>query len=163
MGTGRTTGQTNGWVHNMGFVWSPQWDSWRGNWVWSDGDTTTTQTHKQQNNKTNETTWVWGPLCHSGGKKLNDKIKFISANRAQQKRVLLAMSYWEDMRALVMPRWLCGYTVMLTSLRESFMGGGGGVGMARSGRKRQKKFNIRKPSQQIVCMKTLWCFAKLHH
>lgn len=32
------------------------------------------------------------------------------------------MSYREDMRAMVMPRWSCGYTVVLTSLRESFMG-----------------------------------------
>lgn len=32
------------------------------------------------------------------------------------------MSYWEDMRAMVMLRWSRGYTVVLTSLRESFMG-----------------------------------------
>lgn len=35
------------------------------------------------------------------------------------------MSYWEDMHAMVMPQWSCGYTVVLTSLRESFMGESG--------------------------------------
>lgn len=49
--------------------------------------------------------------------KLNSK-----QQREHTRGVLLAMSYWENMRALVMRRWLFGYTVMLTSLRESFMG-----------------------------------------
>lgn len=75
--------------------------------------------------------------------------------REHTRGVLLAMSYWENMRALVMPRWLFGYTVMLTSLRESFMGGEERE-MARSRRERQRKFNIRKTSQQIVLMRRLY-------
>lgn len=60
------------------------------------------------------------------------------------------MSYWEDMRAMVMPRWSCGYTVVLTSLRESFMGERGGKKMTRSRERNRKKFNIRETSQQIA-------------
>lgn len=60
------------------------------------------------------------------------------------------MSYWEDMRAMVMPQWSCGYTVVLTSLRESFMGERGEKNGEEQERERQKKFNIRKTSQQIV-------------
>lgn len=82
--------------------------------------------------------------------KLNSK-----QQREHTRGVLLAMSYWENMRALVMPRWLFGYTVMLTSLRESFMGGEERE-MARSGRERQRKFNIRKTSQQIAFMRRLY-------
>lgn len=62
--------------------------------------------------------------------KLRYKLKFQKQKkRAQEKHngaqnvinnVLLG---GRDMRAMVMPLWSCGYTVMLTSLRESFMGG----------------------------------------
>lgn len=73
------------------------------------------------------------------------------------------MSYWENMRALVMPRWLFGYTVMLTSLRESFMGREERE-MARSRRERQRKFNIRKNiTANSFYEKALWRVAKLHH
>lgn len=56
------------------------------------------------------------------------KIKFQKAQRKYHgvhnviNNVLLG---GRDMRAMVMPLRSCGYSVMLTSLRESFMGGEG--------------------------------------
>lgn len=46
------------------------------------------------------------------------------------------------MRAMVMPLWSCGYTVMLTSLRESFMGGRG----ERNGEERERERDNRQKS-----------------
>lgn len=55
------------------------------------------------------------------------------------------------MRAMVMLLWSCSYTVMLTSLRESFMEGRGERNGEEQERERQQtKFNIRKRLRPFV-------------
>lgn len=87
---------------------------------------------------------------------LNSKNK--KKKRAQQKHngvqnvidsVLLG---GRDMRAMVMPLWSCGYTVMLTSLRESFMEGEERE-MARS--RREKETTDKSQHQENI---TATCF-----
>lgn len=89
---------------------------------------------------------------------------------------LLTMCYCggRDMRAMVMLLWSCSYTVMLTSLRESFMEGRGERNGEEQERERQQtKFNIRKTLRPFVLLSfeqdyfhvflIMVCFAKLHH
>lgn len=90
--------------------------------------------------------------------KLNSK-----QQREHTSGVLLAMSYRENMRARVMPRWLFGYTVMLTSLRESFMGGRG----ERNGEEQERETEKIQYQENVTANrfyeKALWRVAKLHH
>lgn len=100
--------------------------------VWERQDNNTTTTLKKQN-KTQIRQRHESGVHRRIAAKISKMWTHIQNNKegAQQS---CTGRYWQrvtgiegrDVRATVMPLQSCGYTVMLTSLRESFMGGGEG-------------------------------------
>lgn len=103
-------------------------------------------------------------MCHSKNK-LNDKIKFQTAEIAQKRGVisheLLGGHACYGHAAMVM--WLYGHAYQL---ERKLHGGREEEKNGEEQRERQKKFNIRETSQHIAFIlmrKALWYLAKLHH